>query len=411
MDVKDLHRQGHSIRTSAELTGLARNTVRRVLREPAPRPAKQRARSSRLDPDKPYLEHRSAECARSAVRLRAEIKALGYAGGSAVVRRFVRSLAPHARAQAKMTVRFEPPPGAQAQADWASCGHEIDETGHRRTVSAFGMVLSYSRMLYVAFTHSMSLPELIRCHQQAFAFFGGWPRTIRYDNMKQVRLSTSEWNPLFLDFSNQHGGMPKTHRLRRPRPKGKVERMVHYRKDNFLNGRAFADMPDLRAQGRHWLAEKANARVPATTGRRPCALLAAEQLTPCSSVPAYQLAARSERRVDAECYVRLGRSRYSVPPEYGGARGEPRVVVRAGALVIAEHAPAPRPGAGMTQKEHGAALWRRSLKRAAAPPAPSWHIGFREPVAVTPLTAYEAAARCVCRWKSAPVPRAKNSSS
>ena len=301
-------------------------------------------------------------------------------------------------ARAKMTVRFETPPGEQAQADWASCGHEMDETGRRRAVYAFVMVLSYSRYLYVEFTHSTSLPELIRCHQRAFEFFGGWPRSILYDNMKQVRLSQSEWNPLFSDFLNHHAVMPKTHRVRRPRTKGKVERMVHYLKDNFLNGRSFADVSDLRAQGRRWLSQTANSRVHATTGRRPCDLLAEEKLTAFSSAPAYQFAAVSERRVDAESFVRLERSRYCVPPQYVGSRviverGEQRVVVRSGDLVIAEQAPAPRPGACMTQKEHVEALWRLSLKRTIAPPAPSWHIGFREPVAVTPLAAYEEVAR------------------
>jgi transposase len=76
------------------MTGLARNTVRRVLREQAPHPAKQRARSSQLDPFKPYLERRYAECALSAVRLLEEIRAMGYAGGIDVVRRFIRSLTP-----------------------------------------------------------------------------------------------------------------------------------------------------------------------------------------------------------------------------------------------------------------------------------------------------------------------------
>lgn len=398
MDVKDLHRQGHSIRTIAGMTGLARNTVRRVLREQAPRPARKRGRTSSLDPYKPYLEHRYAECALSAVRLLEGIRAMGYAGGIDVVRRFIHSLDPHARSRAKMTVRFETPPGEQAQADWAACGHEMDETGRRRAVYAFVMVLSYSRMLYVEFTCSMALPELLRCHQRAFEFFGGWPRSILYDNMKQVRLSRTQWNPLFLDFLNHHGVTPKTHRPYRPRTKGKVERMVHYLKDNFLNGRSFADIDDLRAQGRHWLAQTANTRVHATTRCRPCDLLASERLTPCSSVPAYRLAALSERRVDAESFVRLGRSRYSVPPEYVGSRviverGEQRVVVRAGDLVIAEHTPAPRPGACMTQKEHVEALWRLSLRRTSAPPAPSWHIGYREPVATTPLTTYEEVAR------------------
>jgi len=398
MDIKDLHRQGHSIRTIAELTGLARNTVRRVLREQSPRTAKKRGRNSQLDSFKPYLERRYTECALSAVRLLEEIKAMGYTGGIDVVRRFIHSLDPHASLRAQMTVRFETPPGEQAQADWASCGHELDEGGRRRAVYAFVMVLSYSRMLYVEFSHSMCVPELIRCHQRAFEFFGGWPHTILYDNMKQVRLSPSEWNPLFLDFLSHHGITPKTHRVRRPRTKGKVERMVLYLKDNFLNGRAFADMSDLRAQGQHWLDHTANTRVHATTGVMPCDLLAAEKLTARSSIPAYQLAALSERRVDAESFVRLGRSRYSVPPEYVGShviveRGEQRVVVRSGDLIIAEHAPAPRPGACMAQKEHVEALWRLSLQRTSAPPAPSWHIGFREPVATTPLCAYEEVAQ------------------
>jgi len=72
---------------------------------------------------------------------------------------------------------------------------------------------------------------------------------------------------------------------------GKVERMVLYLKDNFLNGRAFADLRDLRAQGQHWLDHTANTRVHATTGVRHCDLLAAEKLTVRSSVPACQLAA------------------------------------------------------------------------------------------------------------------------
>lgn len=187
MDIKDLHRQGHSIRTIVELTGCARNTVRRVLREQTPRSPKQRTRASQLDSHKPYLEKRYAECALSAVRLLEEIKAMGYRGGVDVVRRFIGSLEAHKAARHKMTVRFETPPGVQAQADWASCGHALDASGRRRAVYAFVMVLSYSRMLYVEFTHSMALPELIRCHQRAFEFFGGWTHTILFDNMKQVR--------------------------------------------------------------------------------------------------------------------------------------------------------------------------------------------------------------------------------
>jgi hypothetical protein len=102
MDIKNLHRQGPSIRTITELTGLARNTVWRVLREQAPRAAKKRGRRSQLDPFKPYLEQHYNECALSDMRLLEEIRVMGYTGGIDVVRRFIHALDLHTRSQAKM---------------------------------------------------------------------------------------------------------------------------------------------------------------------------------------------------------------------------------------------------------------------------------------------------------------------
>jgi len=393
MEVKDLHRQGHSIRTVAKLTGLARNTVRKALRQSAPVTAAPRQAHSRLDPFKPYLARRYQATGLSAVRLLAEIAPMGYAGGIDTLRRYLRALDAPRRAQAAATVRFETPPGEQAQADWASCGQYTDEAGAVRKVYAFIMVLSYSRYLYVEFTTRMGVEELIRCHQRAFAYFGGWPRTILYDNMKQVRLAPGEWNPLFLDFLNHHGITPKTHRVRRPRTKGKVERMVLYLKDNFLLGREFADLPDLQAQGRHWLDHTANTRLHSTTQARPVDLLAHEHLTALTAVAPYQLCTKSARRVDREGFVRVGRSRYSVPPEYVGARviveqGAERVAVRLRDTIIAEHLPAPRPGACMTQPAHVAALWRLALER-DPPPTRRHQLGAAQVVAATPLTVYE----------------------
>src|SRR5215468_10909731 len=55
MDIKDLHRQGHSMRSIAALTGYARNTVRRALRQTKPPPAQKQQRASCVDPFKPYL--------------------------------------------------------------------------------------------------------------------------------------------------------------------------------------------------------------------------------------------------------------------------------------------------------------------------------------------------------------------
>lgn len=393
--IKDLYQTGHSIRAVARQTGHSRNTVRRAIRPGPNRPRQKCGRRSPLVPFHDYLQQRYLATGLSGVRLFAELQQMGYAGGINPVWRYLKTLDQPRRALTQATVRFETPPGEQAQVDWAECGHFADEQGVRRKVYAFVMVLSYSRMLYVEFTTSTKVAELIACHQRAFSYFGGAPRRILYDNMKQVRLSPSgEWNPLFLDFLQHHGVTPQTCRPYRPRTKGKVERAIRYVKDNFLKGRVFADLADLRAQGLHWQEQVANLRVHATTQERPVDLWPKENLTDVSDLAPYRLALRYERQVDAEGFVRLSGSRYSVPPQHVGQRvvieqGAQTVVVRAGDLVIAEHPTATRSGACMARPEHVAAMWQLALERTPAPRLLPDSLLSEQAVAARPLSVYE----------------------
>lgn len=397
MDVKLLLQEGRSQRAVARLTGLSRNTVARLAQQPAPQPYRRRRRGSILDPYKPYLERRFRECPLSAVRLLEEIRPMGYPGGVHLVRGFLATLRTAQRWRTQATVRFETPPGQQAQVDWASCGTFPGPDGAPIKVSAFVMVLGFSRMLYLEFTTSMDLPTLLACHQRAFAFFGGWPKEVLYDNMAQVKLPHSaDWNPLFLDFAQHYGFTPKTCRVRRPRTKGKVERAIHYVKDNFLAGRTFADLADLNAQGLHWLRHTANVRGHATTGARPVDLLTAERLTALAAVPPYRLAGKSARKVSAEGFVHLEGSRYSVAPEHVGKEvlvevGEQQLTIRAGDLVLAEHPRAGQPGACVVDPAHAALFWQLCLPPpsapAAAPPA-RCTVTFDPAVATTPLSTY-----------------------
>lgn len=393
MQIKDLRGQGHSIRGVARLTGHSRNTVRRVL-DPKSLPPHKRGRKSGLEPHKDYLRDRYLTTGLSGVRLHEELRAMGYTGAIDSVQRFLKELDTPRQALTKATVRFETPPGEQAQVDWADVGYYTDEAGTRRKVYAFVMILSYSRMLYVEFVTRMNLSELIACHQRAFANFGGWTRRILYDNMKQVRLSSTEWNPLMMDFLAHHGITPSTHRPYRPRTKGKVERAIRYLKDNFIKGRIFADLADLRAQGQHWQSEVANMRVHATTHARPCDLSSKEELLPLTSQPAYRLSERVERKVDAEGYVRLAGCRYSVPPTVVGQhvvveQGEQRVIVRLGEVVVAEHPRASRAGECVAHPEHVAAMWRLAFARTPVARTSASVLLLGQPVAQRPLAIYE----------------------
>jgi hypothetical protein len=211
--------------------------------------------------------------------------------------------------------------------------------------------------------------------------------------MKQVRLGAQQWNPLFLDFVNHYGIIPKTHRPYWPRTKGKVERCVDYAKDNFLNGRSFVDFYDLNNQGLHWLNTIANVRIHGTTHKRPIDLLPLENLIPLLSCPVYQLSMRSTRRVDSESFVRFHRSRYSVPPENVGktvlvAQSGQKIRICSNDLVIAEHAVADKPGSLVADPCHIAQLWKLTLQR-QPPPPPAWNLTFDQSVATHSLKIYE----------------------
>jgi transposase len=393
MDIKDLHRQGHSVREIAKITGRSRNTVRAALKERAPKTYERRARATKLDPFKSYLSERYNECSLSAVRLIAEIQPMGYSGSVDLVRRYLATLAPQKRLQEQLTVRFETPPGQQAQADWAYCGRFHNLAGEEIPVYAFVMVLSFSRTLYVEFVSSMNLPTLLRCHQSAFAFFGGWPKSVLYDNMKQVKIGPDTWNSLFIDFAAYYGFTPKTHRIRRPRTKGKVERMVSYVRDSFLKGRIFGDFIDLNAQARHWLEHVANVRIHATTGRRPIDLLAEEQLTPHASVRPFVIPDLLVRTANRESLVSVDGSRYSVPPTHACQkltilRRPDTLLILAGEQVITEHARAATSGSCIVKSEHMRELWKLSLGPDAKPDQ-QWQMTFEESVETRSLARYE----------------------
>lgn len=394
MDIHFLKRQGHSVRQIARLTGHARNTVRAILKAEGLRPPQTRQRPTKLDDHYDYLRER-AGTGLSAVRLLAELQARGYTGGIHAVRRFLAKIEARQCAAASATVRYETGPGEQAQVDWKHVGTFRDAQDRPVTVTAFVMVLSFSRAIFVRFVTSMSLPVLIDCHLEAFAFFGGVPAAILYDNMKQVRLDPQRWNPAFLDFAAHGGFEPKTHRPYRPRTKGKVERAIQYLDQSFLLGSSFADLAELNARGLHWCRHTANTRVHATTQRRPEELLALEltHLAPAAQLRPYAPAVA--RKVSAESLVAYQGGRYSVPPEHVGARVTVaslagKITIRAGELVIAEHAPVPK-GHSQINPGHLQALWKQTVARATAErhaPPPRCHVAFTQAVEQRPLSVY-----------------------
>jgi transposase len=122
MMILDLHRQGLSVAAIARETGKDAKTIRRYIAhglEPpvyGPRPPQ----ACRLDPYKAYLQERiTAYPQLSGRRLLREVRDLGYDGGYTAITDFLRTVRP--LATLPFEVRFETPPGRQAQGDFDQC--------------------------------------------------------------------------------------------------------------------------------------------------------------------------------------------------------------------------------------------------------------------------------------------------
>jgi transposase len=187
MDVHDAWVRGKSISEIARQTGRDRKTIRRLLREGAQVGRKPRQISSKLDPFREYLLARmvSEDPVSNAEVLYDEIHELGYRGGGTILKEFMHPF--RALAKEKATVRFETPPGRQAQVDWGT----FKKPGRKR-VQGFVMTLGWSRAQYLDFTDSQALALFLGCHEQAFHYLGGVPEEILYDRVKTVWLHDDE---------------------------------------------------------------------------------------------------------------------------------------------------------------------------------------------------------------------------
>jgi len=337
-------REGWKIETVARRFAIHHSVVRRAIAD-APEGATAPPVASALEPFKPYLVERlTLHPELSATRLLLEIRDRGYARSVAILRRYVAKVrAPRAK---KAYLRVETEPGEVAQVDWGSFGHmRIGQT--HRPLSAFAIVLKWSRALYVDFSLDQRMVTFLRMHARAFAFFGGVPRKVIYDNLKSVVLhhvgTTVQFNPAFLAFAGHLLFEPVAAPVRYPQAKGNVEGAIKYLRSSFFYGRSFHGIDDVRAQVARWRDEVANARVHATTRERPAdrLLLEKTRLRALAAHP-FDTDLVVPIVVSKEARVHLDTNSYSVPHTLVGRTvhlraNDATVRVVADGEVVAEH--------------------------------------------------------------------------
>jgi transposase len=317
--------EGLSQRRIAKFMKICPKTVHRAIKMEHYCPKKTRIhkKASKLDGYKQDIAEFLEEFKEiTGKRILEKLKKRGYTGGSSILQEYLYKIR---KTKRTAYLRLTTLPGEQAQVDWADCG-TIKIGEHSRKLSCFVMVLSYSRMIYLEFTLSQRIEDFLRCHINAFRFFGGVSKGILYDNLKSVVLARSgreiRFNPKFEAFRGHYMFESIACNVRAAHEKGRVERSIGYIRQSFLNGRNFKSYTDLKYQSIEWRNHTANVRIHGTTHKRPVDLYPLDKkdllVLPEND---YDTDIIESVKSSRDCYIKFDTNSYLVPYEYAGRQG------------------------------------------------------------------------------------------
>ena len=344
--------EGMSVREASRVFGLHRDMVRKMLAYSAP-PGYRR----KSPPRRPKLEaftgvierileedHRVPRKQRHTAkrifeRLRDEY---GFDGGYTIVKDYVRE---HRRRTREMFVPLSHPPG-QAQCDFGEAVVVIG--GVRQKAHCFVLDLPHSGGCYVKAYPAETTGAFLDGHVSAFAFLGGVPQSILYDNTKLAVAKIlgdgrRQRARAFAELQSHYLFRDRFGRPGKGNDKGKVEGLVGYARRNFLVPvPSFESFDALNAYLERRCLERMDARLRGhdeTIGQRMERDL--EALLHLSAVH-YDACEKQPGWVSSLSLVRYRTNDYSVPVAYGHrdvlVKGYvDQVVISCGSEVIARH--------------------------------------------------------------------------
>lgn len=238
------------------------------------------------------------------------------------------------------------PPGSEAEVDWGEA--RILIAGELVKVQLFFMRLSHSGAVWVEAFERQSQLAFLEGHAHAFAFLGGVPAQIRYDNLKAAvtkilrgrrreesdRFVAMRSHYLFESFFCQ-AGISGAHE------KGGVEGEVgRFRRNHLVPLPEVAGLAELNALIKAACEADLGRRI-AGRGETIGEMLAQEQPRLGSVAEPFDYRERSSVRVNSKSLVTVRQSRYSVPADLIGRRVEALIgateieIVREGKRVAA----------------------------------------------------------------------------
>lgn len=238
------------------------------------------------------------------------------------VRRYVQKLGQRVSDPVR---RIESVPGEELQVDYGMGAKCKDHTGKYRKTYLFRCVLSHSRKGYTEAVTRLTTESFIRSLENAFRAFGGFTKTVVFDNAKSV-VKQADWhdpelNPKIIAFCKHYGIAIIPTRPRTPQHKGKVERGVDYAQENAIKAMTFESVALQNSHLANWEKTVADTRIHGTTKKHVGKQFEEIEKPTLGALPLEYFPCYEEgvRKVSRDGHIEVKGGFYSVPPEYLGS--------------------------------------------------------------------------------------------
>lgn len=349
---------GESIRSLARELKYSRNTIRKHL-ESVEAPVYQRQHqplpalggfTGQLTAWLEYDAKLPRKQRRTAQRLFECLQVEGYTGSYSPIQRYVKAWKAGVGKQPKPQSVYVPlsfPMGETCQFDWSY--EYVVLGGALHTVKVAHFRLSYSRKMFLAAYPRETQEMVLDAHSRAFAYFGGVPKRMVYDNLKTVVDAIfvgkeRQFNRRFMALANHYLFEPIACTPESGWEKGQVENQVgNVREWLFTPTPRFPGFAELNA----WLAlrcqELAGRKHPEQTGRSIAECFTEEQPLLIPVKADFDGYVEKTMRVSSTCLIKVDHNRYSVPAEWANRvvsvrTSAPQIRVVADGQVVVEHA-------------------------------------------------------------------------
>ena len=283
------------------------------------RPPTLPTKPSLCEPHRAFIEERAELGQPAQVIWQDMVDELSFQGRYNSVKRFVRKIK---ETVPEVFAVIATEPGLEAQVDYGRGALTIHpETGKYRRPWLFSMKLSHSRKAFRKVVWKSSSRVWCELHEEAFRHFGGVPKIIKLDNLKEGVIKPDiydpEINPLYASMLSYYGAVAVPCRVGKPQHKGKVESDIKYAQ-NTLKGRKFENLAAQQDFLDRWNERWADTRIHGTVKRQVMEMFETDEKKALQPLPAENFPVLSivSRKVHSDGHIKVENAYYSAPPQW-----------------------------------------------------------------------------------------------